>query len=550
VPQQAKPITALSVSRLTAWVCVSAYLVIGLGMAWLSRFEMTPDGFAYVQIARHYANGSLPLAVNSWWGPLLPWLLVPFIWMKMHPIFAARLLSIVFGLGFAAGVSALVRGMTGGRGWLIALVMGLMASLTMLPRYLSPDMLLACLITWYFVKTMKLLRSDSIGLAAAVGLLGGLAYLTKAYALPFVLFHLAGTVFFKSLLAGRSVTKASLKQYAAAITVLLLVAAPWILTISIHDGRPTLGSAAKYASAWSGNESLGGMPFTRLQLPREGRIWTWEDPAETHFPWPTWSASDGVEGLKKQIRVAGANIVSLPALLNTADAFQLMSGGFILVLVFLFPLRRTLTSRPDAIRLWAALSILLYMGGYVSLFVYDRYLWPTWGIMFALFIVGPPWLRVVSTAGENNDLTDRPGATSQTLTYWHRLILSVFVVSLSANAITEARARLNGKAHAAARFKQVGEKLKAHHLFASNRWRTGLYVTYWANGRFLGQAAGKTPDEVAAELAPFDQSVLLVFDDFALANALTQSPLFISLPIEKGGTWAFRLRSPPERSVQ
>ena len=341
MPQLAEPIPALSVSRVIAWLCVSAYLVIGLGMAWLSRFEMTPDGFAYVQIARHYANGSFPLAVNSWWGPLLPWLLVPFIWMKMHPIFAARLLSIVFGLGFAVGVSALVRGMTGGRGWLIALVMGLLASLTMLPRYLSPDMLAACLITWYFAKTMKLLRSDSIGLAAAIGLLGGLAYLAKAYALPFVLFHLAGTVFFKSLLAGRSVTKASLKQYAAAIAVLLLVAAPWILVISIHDGRPTLGSAAKYASAWSGNESLGGMPFTRLQLPREGRIWSWEDPAETRFPWPTWSALDGIEGLKKQIRVTGANIVSLPELLNTADAFQLMSGGFILVLVFLFPLRRT-----------------------------------------------------------------------------------------------------------------------------------------------------------------------------------------------------------------
>jgi len=170
--------------------------------------------------------------------------------------------------------------------------------------------------------------------------------------------------------------------------------------------------------------------------------------------------------------------------------------------------------------------------------------------MFALFIVGPPWLRSVSTAREKNDLIDRPSTTSQTLTYWHRLILGIFVVSLAANALTEARARLNGKAHAAARFKQVGEKLKAHHLFAANRWRPGLYVTYWANGRFLGQAAGKTPDEMAAELAPFDQTVLLVFDDFALAHALIESPLFIPLRIDKGGMWAFQLRSPPEKSVQ
>jgi hypothetical protein len=160
---------------------------------------------------------------------------------------------------------------------------------------------------------------------------------------------------------------------------------------------------------------------------------------ETHFPWPTWSALDGVEGLKKQIRVAAANILSIPDLLNSADALQLMSGGFILVLVFLFPLRQTLKNQPDVARLWAALSILLYMAGYVSFFVYDRYLWPTWGVIFALFVVGPPSLRFVSTAGENNDLIDRPTTTSQTL-IWHRLILGVFVVSLAANAITEARA--------------------------------------------------------------------------------------------------------------
>jgi hypothetical protein len=291
------------------------------------------------------------------------------------------------------------------------------------------------------------------------------------------------------------------------------------------------------------------MPFTRLQLPREGRIWNWEDPAETRFPWPTWSAWDSSAAIRKQIRVTGANILSIPDLLNSADALQVMSGGFILVLVFLFPLRQTLKSHSDTLQLWAALSILLYMGGYVSLFVYDRYLWPTWGIIFALFIVGPPSLRLTSRFGETDGLADRSSTTSKTLTYWHRLILGIFVVSLAANTVSEIRSRMNSKAYAVARFKRVGEKLKAYHLFAANKWRPGLYVTYWANGRFLGQQAGKTPDEVATELAPFGQPVLLVFEDLALTRALAQSPLFIPIPIEKEGLWAFEFRGATEKSI-
>jgi len=411
------------------------------------------------------------------------------------------------------------------------------------------SVLLACLLTWYFVKAMKLLRSDSLGLAAVVGLLGGLAYLAKAYAMPFVVVHLAGTAVFKSAFVRGRFTSTCVKQYTAALAVLFLVAAPWILTISIHDGRPTLGSAAKHASAWSGNARMDRMPFIRLQMPREGRIWSWEDPAETQFPWPTWSALDGMRGLLKQIQVTSANVLSIPDLLNSTDALQLMSGGFLLVLVFLFPLRQTLKSHPDMLRLWAVLSVLLYMGGYVSLFVYDRYLWPTWGIIFALFILGPPSLRFASRPGVNNGPADQPSTSTQTLTYWHRLILGIFVVSLATNAVSELRSRMNAKANVATRFKQVGEKLKDHHLFAANKWRPGLYVTYWANGRFLGQQAGKTPDEVATELAPFGQPVLLVFDDTVLARVLTQSPLFTSLPTAKEGMWAFELRGTGEKSV-
>lgn len=519
------------------------YWALGLFMAWQSRFVLTPDGFSYIQAARHYAEGSLTLAVNSWWSPMLSWLTVPFIWAKVQPILAIRLMDVAFGWGFSAGVGELTRTITG-KGWLAGYVLGLLSVLIMLPRYLTPVIFLMCVVVWYFVMTAKLLQTDSVEKAFRIGLLGGMAYLVKAIALPFVLVHFPVTVLLKIYFGGWSRIRHCFQEYAAAMLGVALVAGPWILIISLHDGRPTISSASRYASLWSGTPDYQAMPFKHLNFPREGRIWCWEDPTEVRGTFKTWSAFDGWAGFRKQLQVIVENIQTIPEMLNTIDHLGLMTLGLVFSILCVFPLREAMRSWRGRWQFWGLVSGLIYIAGYLPHFIYDRYLWPSWAIWLALFVAGP-----VTCHGSEAAASVR-AARMAALPGWQRALsrfhpwfllamTTVFVLSV-ANEI-RILFKPGEVAKYGAELKIIGEELKGHRLFVSNKWRPGLYTTYWANSRFLGELTGKTPESIAAELVPFGHPTLIIFGDRKLAEALKNSTLFTLLETRANHFWAFEI---------
>src|SRR3989442_5565017 len=60
---------------------VFVFQIIALAIAgWINRQALNPDGVAYMRIASYYAAGRMDLAITGYWGPLLSWLLVP--WLK------------------------------------------------------------------------------------------------------------------------------------------------------------------------------------------------------------------------------------------------------------------------------------------------------------------------------------------------------------------------------------------------------------------------------------------------------------------------------------
>ena len=186
------------------WACATGGFALLAGLlVWLSRWHLNPDAVAYVQIARHYAGGRFGLAVNSWFGPLLSWLLVPAVRLGLEPVLFVRLMNVGLALGFAVGAVALTARLGGGRGRLLAYVCALLLGVTMVPWPVTPDLLLTCLLTWYFVLSLDLAFAGSSGRALAVGLLGGLCYLAKAYALLFVVAHLVLTFAIRHVAARR-----------------------------------------------------------------------------------------------------------------------------------------------------------------------------------------------------------------------------------------------------------------------------------------------------------------------------------------------------------
>lgn len=520
-----------------AWtfLIVALYLAAALPLAWLSRFQLNPDGVAYVEHARHWARGEVALAVSSWWGPLLSWLLVPFVWMRVDPVFATKLLDIGFGLIFAAGVRAIVRNLTGGFGTRMAFVGGLLLALNMLPELLTPDLLLTCVLTWYVAVGMQLFQSDTVATAARTGLIGGLAYLAKAYALPYVAAHLTMTMALKLWLKNRAAPAMSLKQYAVALAAFGLVSAPWVTAISVQDGKVTIGSAGRHWSAWSFLPAPKPRPaYQELQLPREGRLTTWENPVEVRHPWSLWSPFDGATGVRYQLVTIKENLWRLPQYVDRADVWGLLPVGFIAAIVFLLPLRETLKTDDGILRAWVCLSVALYVAGYVLIIVLPRYLWPIRGLLLALAIAGPgvAWSRA---------LGDARTWAGRTFARWHRALLVVLLVSIGLSVVgtfNEWRGPW-GRGAVYAGWKHAGEAFAGGCRFAATHYASGLFVTYWARGVYVGQVAERTPEDIARALSPFGGVTLLVADDPALAATLASSAMFTRIELASPVVRAF-----------
>jgi hypothetical protein len=515
---------------------VALYLLAALFLAWLSRFQINPDGVAYIQHARHWAHGEVALAVNSWWSPLLSWLLVPFVWARIDSTLGAKLLNVIFGVGFAGGVQAIVRELTGGRHSRIAFVAALLLALVMLPELITPDLLLTCLLTWYFALAMRLFRSDSPALGAGAGFVAGLAGLAKAYAIPFVTLHITMTMLlkFRRIQRGASV----LEQYGMGLAVLTAMTVPWAAAISVHDGKATISSAGQYWTAWSPMPAPKPREAVRyLQVPRQGRLTTLEDPMEIRHPWSVWSPFDGLTGLRYQLLTLLQNLARLPQYLGTSDVLGLLPVSFIFAVVFLLPLRETLKTDDGNLRLWACLSVIFFVAGYMLVYLTPRYLWPIRGLLLALAIAGPGrhWFR-----GVGNQRVDG-GASATTLTVWHRVLVLVLVASVALK-VADTVHDWRGQHVVTADWKRAGEGLAPGCRFAATDYHRGLYITYWARGVFLGELTGRTPEEVARELAPFGDVTVLIRKDDPLASALSWSPMFAGLDLDSAVFQAFGLK--------
>jgi len=76
------------------------YLVLGLTLLGYYQYQINPDGVGYIQTAWKYLSGDFYGAVNAYWGPLLSWLLIPFLYFNQNPdyaLYSAKILSLILG---------------------------------------------------------------------------------------------------------------------------------------------------------------------------------------------------------------------------------------------------------------------------------------------------------------------------------------------------------------------------------------------------------------------------------------------------------------------
>jgi hypothetical protein len=252
-------------------------VLLGLLQAVYFRYSMNPDGIAYLDMGDAYSRGDWATAVRSHWSPLYAWLLAavlqlvhpapnlefPLVHMANFIIYCAALGTFTFLL---RQIMATVRDRQAASNGYIGLpewawiALGYAAFIWCTLQYtplglVTPDLLVAVLV--YAICGVMLLgrRQPRRRWSALLGGLLGLGYLAKAPMLPLALVFLTAS----SLLRGRGCSRIS--HLVVASSAMVLVALPLIVSLSVANGRPTVGDSARLNYLWV----VDGVPLVHWQ---------------------------------------------------------------------------------------------------------------------------------------------------------------------------------------------------------------------------------------------------------------------------------------------
>lgn len=148
------------------------------------------DGMAYVGIARHLRQGEFHAAIDGFRSPLISWLIAVASFGSADYLHIGKVINIAAFLLALALLYVLT-----GRLWysrraaaalavlMFALGRGLAPSAVLM---ITPDFLFAALALLYFIVLLQCLRKDRLQDWFFLGLVHGLAFLSKAFALPWL----------------------------------------------------------------------------------------------------------------------------------------------------------------------------------------------------------------------------------------------------------------------------------------------------------------------------------------------------------------------------
>jgi hypothetical protein len=321
---------------------IAAYVFLALALAlvgWQNRHQLNTDGVAYLRLAHYYATGQLHLAVSGYWGPLLSWLIAPLLAIGVEPLNAARTVMALSALLFVVGchavfrafqlsVAAQVRGL-----WLCVL-----SSVFWSVRNITPDLLLGSLMALAIASLVEDRWVENRLAAVRAGFFWGLAYLAKAVAFPLAL---GITLIFVVLRRRtRSVEGPKLlRSFSLTVAVFFLVAAPWMLTLSVKYQRLIFSTSGLINHAIVGPPDVERYhPFVRsFHQPEPGRVTQWEDPSNmAYHPWSPFESKDRAwhqvkiiaQNLWIELKVLGGADLTFPAHLFRQDKAQVFVKAF------------------------------------------------------------------------------------------------------------------------------------------------------------------------------------------------------------------------------
>lgn len=362
------------------------------------RFFIQDDVASYIDIAKKYASGHFADAVNGYWSPLLPLLMVPLLFLGVYPLFAVKFISILSGLGVLVGMNMFANKFA----FEPKIKFAVLASATPLLLYfsatdLSPDLLTACLLLLYLYCTLDDHYAARRSLGVYAGLLGGLAYLAKSYCFFFFIVHFIVVNISQYFSSEKKFQKSVVINFALGMLIFSVISATWIAFISTKYDHFTTSTVAEinFSSIIAPGRPSPGYPMKYeglLPPPDQFSVSAWDDPSYFHVKkWsPLQSLHDFVYfGKHTFLNVLGAYVIL--AELSVIFPFLLV----VLMLLMLSKLEyasreaffrsaKKICCEPDLV-VWLTIALLVYFGGYALALVQARYLWI---IFLVLLLIG------------------------------------------------------------------------------------------------------------------------------------------------------------------
>jgi hypothetical protein len=465
--------------------------------------RLTADSMLYFSLAQKYISGDVSNAVNGYWGPLLAWLLIPFLYFGTSDVFAINTLSLILGIFTIIGVWRLSYRFE------ITETIRSIILISFIPIVLKfslgqpMDFLLLCLLVYYLLIVFGSHYPDRMINGIFCGILGVLAYFSKAYAFPFFIIHfLIMNVLHYFRNAAKSDRRNVLRNTAAGFLIFFLISGTWIMTISKKYGYFTFSTMrqtnfnAPDPEAMGGGLEFGVPVFSEgfFEPPNKTAFVIWEDPS--YLRGKPWSAWESWYYFKHFIRLVLKNISDG---LRILEGFSTLSTAVIILCILLLVARPLNTWLNLGALLYPLLTMILFSGGYVLFHFEERYLWLT---NVLLLLMGGYVLNILlQKEFFNNNLLK---------TTLIACFLVSFIFNPSKYVIQVGRGGMDTDMY------YVSTDLKNYNVkgnIASNReyvpvhdaWHKTFRLAYWLNSRYYGQAkVGITDNDLQHELNKYN----------------------------------------------
>lgn len=465
--------------------------------------RLTADSMLYFSIAQKYLSGDFQNAINGYWGPLLAWLLIPFLYLGVSHVVAINALDALIGILIIVGVWKLsyrfemtdkIRGFI------------LISSLPMVLKFslVQPmDFLLVCILVFYLCIVFNRDYPKYVSSGIFSGILGSLAYLTKAYAFPFFLAHFSLINimhYFKNV--AREDRQKVLRNAVAGFVLFSLISGVWIIKISEKYGHLTFSTMRDTNFNAPGPEAMGGglefgVPVFYegfFEPPNETAFVIWEDPS--YLRGQKWSAWQSKDHFIHFVRLILKNISDCLKIFETFSTFSV--AIIIAYMLLLCEKPWSKISFCDDL-LYPLVTAILFTGGYLLFHLEERYLWL---INILLLLMG----GLTINAMMQRDFF-KPESRKN-------ILIAVFILSFIFTPVKYVLQANRGGMDTDMYY--LNTNLKKYNIkgrIASNQeyvpvhdaWHKTFRSAYWLNSRYYGQARENINDnELENELKKYD----------------------------------------------